>query len=280
MLSYRHSYHAGNHGDVLKHSVLALLLEALARKDTPYCYVETHAGVGRYDLRASEAEKTGEYRDGIARLWSLANVPAEAAPYLAAVRALNPDGQLRFYPGSPRIARHLLRPHDRMVLCELHSTDYPLLKQEFSGERGVSVQHQDGYQGLKAFLPPKEKRGLVLIDPSYEVKSEFDQVITALHQAHRRWPTGMYALWYPILKRETIDRLHARLCESGIRKVLFAELALRPDEVALGMNGSGMLLINPPWQLDEKLKRLLPWLSQQLDPEQHGYWNMEWLVGE
>lgn len=279
MLSYRHSYHAGNHGDVLKHSVLALLLEALARKDTPYCYVETHAGVGRYDLRASEAEKTGEYLDGIARLWSLANIPAEATPYLAAVRALNPEGQLRYYPGSPRIARHLLRPQDRMVLCELHSTDFPLLKQEFAGERGISVNHQDGYQGLKAFLPPKEKRGLVLIDPSYEVKSEFDQVTTALVQAHARWPNGMYALWYPILNRASIDRLQRRLRESGLRKILFAELLVRPDDAALGMNGSGMLLINPPWQLDEKLQRLLSWLHHNLC-DSNGSWTVDWLVPE
>lgn len=280
MLSYRHAYHAGNHGDILKHSVLALLMQALTRKDTPFCYVETHAGVGRYDLRAPEAQKTDEWRDGIARLWHRDNVPEQALPYLDAVRALNPDDKLHYYPGSPRIARHFLRTHDRMVLCELHSSDMPLLKQEFTGDHQVAVHHLDGYQGLKAFLPPKEKRGLVLIDPSYEVKAEFDQVTTALGHAHARWPTGMYALWYPILNRPSIERLHRRLRESGVRKQLYTELCVAPDDGPAGMHGSGMLIINPPWQLDMQLKALLPWLHQCLDSAGHGRWAVEWLVGE
>ncbi|MEW6648087.1 MAG: 23S rRNA (adenine(2030)-N(6))-methyltransferase RlmJ [Pseudomonadota bacterium] len=284
MLSYRHAYHAGNHGDILKHSVLALLMQALTRKDTPFCYLETHAGVGRYDLRAPEAQKTDEWRDGIARLWQRDDVPAQVTPYLDAVRDLNPDGRLHYYPGSPRIARHFARAHDRLVLCELHGSDVPLLKQEFAGDRQVAVHHQDGYQGLKAFLPPKEKRGLVLIDPSYEVKSEFDQVTTALGHAHARWPTGLYALWYPILNRPSIERLHRRMKESGIRKQLYVELCIAPDDGGPmhigGMHGSGMLLINPPWQLDEQLKALLPWLHQCLDHAGHGRWTVAWLVGE
>lgn len=280
MLSYRHAYHAGNHGDILKHSVLALLLQALTRKDTPFCYLETHAGVGCYDLRAPEAQKTAEWRDGIARLWQRDDVPAQAAPYLAAVRALNPDGRLRYYPGSPRLARHFLRGQDRMVLCELHGSDVPLLRQEFSGDRQVAVRHQDGYQGLKAFLPPQEKRGLVLIDPSYEVKSEFDRVTTALGHTHARWPTGLYALWYPILNRPSIERLHRRMKESGIRKQLYVELCIAPDDGPAGLHGSGMLLINPPWQLDEQLEALLPWLHQCLDGHGFGRWSVDWLVGE
>lgn len=280
MLSYRHAYHAGNHGDILKHSVLALLMQALARKDAPFCYVETHAGVGRYDLRAPEAQKTDEWRAGISRLWHEHKVPEQVAPYFDAVRALNPDGKLHYYPGSPRIARHFLREHDRMVLCELHSTDLPLLQQEFAGDRQVAVHHQDGYQGLKAFLPPKEKRGLVLMDPSYEVKAEFDQVTTALTQAHARWPTGMYALWYPILNRPSVERLQRRLRESGMRKLLLAELCVEADDGPAGMHGSGMLLVNPPWQLDAGLKALLPWLHRCLDGSGRGRWKVEWLVGE
>lgn len=308
MLSYRHSFHAGNFADVLKHSVLALLLEGLRRKEAPFCYLETHAGVGRYDLHGAAAQKTGEWREGIARLWPAAEPPEAAAPYLDAVRALNGDGNLRFYPGSPRIARHLLRPQDRMVLMELHPTDLSLLQQEFADDRQVAVHHRDGYTGLKAFLPPQEKRGVVLIDPSYEVKDEFDRVVEALIQNHRRWPTGIYALWYPILNRASIDRLHRRLRDSGIRRVLYAELSVKPDDTPpgmsdggmsekgrfarpqgapeedragmRGMNGSGMLLINPPWQLDQQLTNLLPWLWRQVDRERRGHYAMEWLVPE
>ena len=280
MLSYRHSFHAGNFADVLKHGVLALLLDALRRTETPFCYIETHAGVGRYDLQGAAAQKTGEWRDGIARLWSAAEPPQAAVPYLEAVRALNGDGKLRFYPGSPRIARHLLRQQDRMVLMELHPADLPLLQQEFSGDRRVAVRHQDGHTGLKAFLPPQEKRGLVLIDPSYEVKDEFDRVVETLQESHRRWPTGIYALWYPILNRASIDRLHRRLRDSGMRKILYAELSLRPDDTPFGMNGSGMLIVNPPWQLDQQLGSLLPWLAHHLDSERRGHHAMEWLVPE
>lgn len=305
MLSYRHSFHAGNFADVLKHSVESLLLEALRRKETPFCYIETHAGVGRYDLHGAAAQKTGEWHEGIGRLWSAADIPDAAMPYLEAVRALNEGQTLRFYPGSPRIARHLLRAQDRMVLMELHPTDLPLLQQEFAGDRRVAVHHRDGHEGLKAFLPPKEKRGLVLIDPSYEVKDEFDRVVETLVQSHRRWPTGIYALWYPILNRASIDRLHRRLRESGIRKILYAELSLRPDDAPLGMtkrqdsrfarpqgapqeeragmrgmNGSGMLMINPPWQLDRQLAELLPWLTQQLGGDGQARYALAWLVPE
>lgn len=280
MLSYRHSFHAGNFADVLKHAVLALVLEGLRRKETPFCFIDTHAGVGRYDVKSAPAEKTGEWREGIGRIWSEPNPPAELSPYLAAVRAMNRGPALRFYPGSPRVARHLLRPQDRMVLMELHPSDVPLLQREFEGDRQVGVHHQDCYRGLKAFIPPREKRGLVLFDPAYEVKEEYEQVIDALLAAHKRWPTGVYALWYPILARATVDRMHRQLRDSGIRRILYAELSIRPDDTPFGMNGSGMLLINPPWQLDEQLQSLLPWLWQRLDQQQKGRWSLEWLVPE
>jgi len=279
MLSYRHSFHAGNFADVLKHAVLALLLEALRRKETPFCYIDTHAGVGRYDLGSAEAEKTGEWRDGIGRLWELAEVPTALEPYLAAVQAMNDSGALRFYPGSPRVARHLLRPQDRMVLTELHPTDLPLLRQEFAGDRQVGIHHQDGYRGLKAFLPPPERRGLVLFDPAYEVKDEYEQVIDALLAAHRRWPTGMYALWYPVLSRAPLERMWQRLRESGVRKILRTELTVRTGG-ALGMHGSGVVMVNPPWQLDQQLETLLPWLRQQLGQDEGTATTLEWLVPE
>lgn len=280
MLSYRHAFHAGNVGDVLKHAVLALLIEALKRKEAPFVCLESHAGAGRYDLLAEQAQKTGEYREGIARLWERAGeAPDSLRPYLDAVGALNPGGTLRFYPGSPRIARHLLRPGDRMALMELHPADHALLKQEFAGDRQVGVHLRDGYEALNAFLPPKERRGLLFIDPSYEVKEEYARVITALREAHKRWPGGLYALWYPVLARAATDAFKERLRQSGIPKILDAELTTRPDG-AVGMVGSGMLLINPPWQLDRTLSELLPWLRALLSPDGSGHARVEWLVPE
>lgn len=279
MLSYRHAFHAGNFADVVKHAVLGLLAQALAKKDTPFCYLDTHSGIGRYDLHSAAAEKTGEYKNGIARLWQREDVPPSLVPYLAAVRALNPDGALRFYPGSPRVVRHLLRAQDRMVLMELHTNDYPTLKDEFARDAQVAVHHRDGYEGLNAFVPPKEKRGLVLIDPSYEVKSEFDAVVTALREAHTRWPTGMYALWYPVLDRPSVARLERKLQQSGIRKILVAELCVRPDTHPFGLNGCGMIVINPPWHFDEQLRAVMPWLHTVL-AENQGSERVEWIVPE
>lgn len=280
MLSYRHGYHAGNVGDVLKHAVLALLIEALKKKPAPFAYLETHAGAGRYDLSAAQAEKTGEYREGIGRLWGRDDAPEALAPWLSAVAALNAPGTaLRYYPGSPRVARHLLRAQDRMVLMELHGSEYPVLKQEFAGDKQVAVHHRDGYEGLKALLPPAEKRGLVLIDPSYEVKSEYAQVVEAVQAAHRRFPGGIIAVWYPVLARELTDGFKDAFRASGLRKILDVELTTRP-EGAVGMRGSGMLVLNPPWQLDATMETLLPWLGQVLDPERLGHGFVTWLVPE
>jgi 23S rRNA (adenine2030-N6)-methyltransferase len=277
MLSYRHSYHAGNHADVLKHAVLALLVEALKKKDTPFAYLETHAGAGRYDLRSEQAQKTGEFHAGIARLWDATPVPDALSPYLDAVHALNPEGQLLFYPGSPRVARHLIRPQDRMVLMELHTNEYPVLKQEFAGDRQVAVHHRNGYEGLRGLVPPKEKRGLLLIDPSYEVAAEYGQVVEAVEATAKRWASGILAIWYPLLTRAAGEAFKERFRAAGLRKLLGAEITVRDE--GIGMFGSGMLILNPPWQLDATLQQLLPWIAEILAPHA-GTSRVEWVVPE
>lgn len=279
-MNYRHAFHAGNFADVFKHAVLVAALKALHKKDAPLCYLDTHAGVGRYDLRHEAAQKTGEYQQGIARLWSDAASPEVLGDYLAAVRAVNRGSALRFYPGSPRIVRHLLRPQDRMVLLEKHPEEAARLTHEFAGDRQVMVRAQDGYQGLRAHLPPKERRGLVLIDPPYEAADEFERVIAGLESAHERWASGIYAVWYPIKDRPAIERFHGRLTASGIEKILIAEFLLFPEDTAFRMNGCGMVLVNPPWKLDETLRALLPLLHERLAQAPGGRWSLFWLAPE
>lgn len=278
-MNYRHIFHAGNFADVFKHVVLSLLLKSLHRKDTPFCYLDTHAGAGRYDLSSAAAQKTGEYRDGIRRLWS-GQAPPAVADYLAAVRALNDADTLRWYPGSPRLARFFLRPQDRAVLLERLPQECVQLEEEFAGDRQVLVRCQDGYAGLKAFLPPKEKRGLVLIDPPYESEREFEQAVDGLRLAHARWDSGLYALWYPVKNRAPVERLHRRLVASGMRKILLAEFSPWPEDTAFRLNGCGMVVINPPWKLDETLHALLPALLEVLRQHPAGRAMTSWLVPE
>ncbi len=279
MLSYRHSFHAGNHADVLKHIVEVLILDALKQKDKAFVYHDTHSGAGRYDLTGDHAEKTGEYKDGVAKIWQRADLPEEVLGYIEAVKAMNSDDTLNYYPGSPRIARHCIRPQDRMVLTELHSTDYPLLQQEFERDRQVSIYNEDGFARLKASLPPKERRGLVLIDPSYEIKTDYQGVVKAIQEAHKRWATGVYAIWYPVVLRENIDLMTKGLEKLGIRKILQIELGVSPDTTERGMTASGMIVINPPWKLESQMQTVLPWLKDQLAPE-HGHYKLDWIVPE
>jgi 23S rRNA (adenine2030-N6)-methyltransferase len=278
-MNYRHAFHAGNFADVFKHAVLALLLKSLARKQAPYCYLDTHAGAGRYDLLGEAAQKTGEYRDGIGRLWGTPALPG-LEDYLAAVRALNPSGMLRNYPGSPAIARLLLRAEDRMVLIERHPQEYERLRAEFAGDHRVTVRQQDGYAALKAFLPPPQRRGLVLIDPPYESPEDFEQAFESLQLARARWASGAYALWYPIKDPVPVERLHRRLVRSGLRKLLVAELSPYPADSPLRLNGSGLVLVNPPWQLDQVLAALLPRLLERLHQHPGGRAVSFWLVPE
>lgn len=278
-LNYRHIFHAGNFADVFKHVVLSLLLKSLHKKETPFCYLDTHAGAGRYDLSSAAAQKTGEYRDGIKRLLNSNAIPG-LEDYLAAVRALNDADSLRYYPGSPRIARFFLRPQDRAVLLELRSEECEQLKTEFAGDRQVIVQGQDGYAGLKALLPPSARRGLVLIDPPFESEREFEQLIEGLRVAHARWDSGMYALWYPVKSRPPVERFHRMLVATGLRKILLVEFSPYPEDTAFRLNGCGMVIINPPWKLDETLHSVLPPLLERLRQHPAGHASVFWLVPE
>ncbi len=279
MLSYRHSFHAGNHADVLKHIVQSLILSALQQKDKPFVYHDTHSGVGRYDLTHEWSEKTGEFKQGIAKLWEQKQLPKDIASYINAIKQLNQGDELRYYPGSPRVARAHLRPQDRMVLTELHPSDYPLLEQEFQRDRQVQIFKEDGFQRLKASLPPKERRGLVLIDPPYELAHEYNDVVRSIAQSYKRWATGIYAIWYPVVNRFDIDDMLDGLKGLGIRKILQIELSVSPDTNERGMTASGMIVINPPWKLESQMTDLLPFLQQVIAPVT-GHHKVEWVVPE
>ncbi|MDE2599330.1 MAG: 23S rRNA (adenine(2030)-N(6))-methyltransferase RlmJ [Rhodocyclaceae bacterium] len=269
MLSYRHAFHAGNHADVLKHTVLLQLIKQLQGKDKPFWVVDTHAGAGLYALDEGYAKQLGEYREGIGRLWGRTDLPEAVADYLAAVGEVNPDGKLKHYPGSPWIAYRNLREQDKLRLFELHTTDVRLLQQNFAGAgKQVLIQNEDGLAGLKAFLPPPPRRGLVLIDPSYEDKRDYVKVHQTLREALERFATGVYALWYPCLARSETRELPEKLKRLPAKSWLHVELCVRgrePDENGqVGMYGSGLVILNPPWKLYESLQDVMPWLRDTL----------------
>ncbi|QSD36601.1 23S rRNA (adenine(2030)-N(6))-methyltransferase RlmJ [Pectobacterium brasiliense] len=280
MLSYRHSFHAGNHADVLKHTVQSLIITALKEKEKPFLYLDTHAGAGRYQLSGEHAERTGEYLDGIAKIWQRDDIPAELEPYMQAVRTYNHNGQLRYYPGSPLIARQLLREQDKLHLTELHPSDFPLLRNEFQKDSRTKVLRDDGYQQLKSQLPPLSRRGFVLIDPPYELKTDYQAVVKGIQEGHKRFATGVFALWYPVVLRQHIKRMLKELEATGIRNILQIELAVLPDSDRYGMTASGMIVINPPWKLASQMKSVLPWLHSVLVPEGTGYTLVEQIVPE
>jgi 23S rRNA (adenine2030-N6)-methyltransferase len=271
-MNYRHAFHAGNFADVVKHAVLALLIERLKAKDTAFRIIDTPAGVGLYDLMADEPNRTGEWREGIGRIWDSPLEPALAdvlRPYLGAVAAANgagPPAPLVRYPGSPWIARHLFRRQDRLTAVELHPEDAEALAQRFAGDVQVRTIALDGWLALGAFVPPKERRGLVLVDPPYEAPDEFERMSVAFVAAHRKWPTGIYALWYPVKDLTAVDQLRVTLAHSGIRRILNAELTVRSRLTAGKFNGAGLIVCNPPWRFAETLEALLsglvPLLSQ------------------
>ncbi len=260
-MNYRHAFHAGGFADVVKHAVLALLIERLKLKDTAFRVIDTHAGTGLYDLTGSEAVRSGEWRDGIGRLWQHDLDPGLAAllaPWLEAVKTANPaSAKLRLYPGSPWIARHLLRRQDRLTAVERHPDDAQALAALFAGDVQVRTIALDGWLALGAFLPPKERRGLVLVDPPYEEPDEFERLFDGFTSAHQRWPTGVYALWYPVKDLVAVDRLRVRLAKSGIRRLLRAELTVRERGAGGTFNGTGLVICNPPWQFTQVLGALL-----------------------
>ncbi|MEJ2059251.1 MAG: 23S rRNA (adenine(2030)-N(6))-methyltransferase RlmJ [Gammaproteobacteria bacterium] len=279
MLSYRHAFHAGNFADVHKHVILALLLQSLRAKPKPFCCYDTHAGAGVYDLTEQAAQKTGEFHGGIERLWPITGAESLGG-YLDAVRALNPDGSLHYYPGSPGIARHFLRAADRMVLMELHPADHAALRQNFRNDKRVAVHRRDGFEGLPALVPPQEKRGLVLIDPPYEVKADYGAVVPAVREAHKRWPGGIYAVWYPVLAGNPAQRLLDDLKKSGLRNVLRSEFYIAPPDTPLGLNGSGMVIVNPPWQIDACIAAAVAEMEKRLDTDEAPAPLLDWWIPE
>lgn len=279
MLSYRHAFHAGSAADVLKHAMFVFVLAYAGRKPKPLYLLDTHAGAGIYDLSSPQAQRTGEYAAGIARLIAaVPNEPELVAPYLALVRAANPTGRLEAYPGSPILARRLLRPQDRHEAAELHSSDHRQLRALLGHVPRANVTREDGLALLIARLPPPERRGIVLIDPSYEIKSDHEAVVRALTRAYRRFATGTYLLWYPVIERRRVETFLDSLRASGLRAIYQVELCLRPDAPGRGMTGSGVLVVNPPWTLPSAVDRGLPWLVEKLGaagPNMAG-----WLVPE
>lgn len=289
-MNYRHAYHAGNFADVLKHSVLFALIEAMQAKATPFAFVETHAGSGCYALDGVEAGKTGEYKDGISRLLFPDLYPnsnsgkGQALPPLlrrwldAILRLPGNDNGLKLYPGSPLQVANAMRDIDSAQLCELHPEEATRLRDLFHHDHRVHVHQRNGYEALKALLPPKEKRGLVLIDPPYEAQeTEYRVIEKALKAALERWPTGVYAVWYPIKLRSQVQPFHRWLQHCSARRVLRAELLVHPDDSPLRLNGSGMVILNAPWKLDDALRDSLRVMAPMLSQERPAQWRLDWL---
>jgi 23S rRNA (adenine2030-N6)-methyltransferase len=282
-MNYRHVYHAGNFADVVKHATIARIVEYLKRKEHAFRVIDTHAGAGRYDLSSEEAQKTGEWQSGIGRLLGARLAPEVAAllaPYLEAVRAQNSEGAFSSYPGSPLIVRHLLRKQDRLSAIELHPQEARALKGLFDGDFQTRVLELDGWLALGAHLPPKEKRGLVLVDPPFEKEGEFDRLIEGLQRAHRRWPGGIYALWYPIKDRGAVNRFRADLADTGIAKILDIRFDIRAPSPQPHLDGTGMVVVNPPFTLEAEMRALLPVLHTLLSESPRAHWAVEWIAGE
>ncbi len=265
MLAYRHAFHAGNHADVLKHTVLMLVLRYMNQKDKPYRFVDTHAGAGGYSLEGRYAQKKGEYEQGVARLWDHAGLPEALAGYVALVRRFNAGGKLAQYPGSPAIAQMTLRAQDQMRLFELHPTDHRILAAYLGEQRGVEVRHADGFDGLKGTLPPPSRRGVVLMDPSYEGHNDYGRVIATLRDAIARFAEGVYLVWYPQVGKLEAAQLPKRLEGVAPKGWLHVRLTVQqPDAQGFGLAGSGMFVINPPYTLHDELAAVLPTLVDVL----------------
>jgi 23S rRNA (adenine2030-N6)-methyltransferase len=283
-MNYRHAFHAGNFADVHKHAVLARILEYLRQKPGGFRVIDSHAGAGRYDLYAAEPIRGGEWRDGIARVWDKrtetdVRVKELLVPYVEAVAACNPDGDLRLYPGSPLIAQKMLRGQDRLVACEIEPGSAAGLAGVLRGDRRAKAVAIDGWTAIPAYVPPKERRGLVFIDPPFEDAADFTQLSQALSAAYRKWSGGIYMLWYPIKTREGPDALARRLSRLGIANILRCEMMLRPPHPDGGLAGSGLILVNPPYTLEQELQSLLPALIRILAPRaEQASRRLDWLT--
>ena len=281
-MNYRHAYHAGNFADVFKHAILTRILVYLAKKPAPLRYIDTHAGLGLYDLRQSEAQKTGEWRGGIGKLAHIPPGPARdlLQPWLDCLGDLDADGCPARYPGSPVLAQRLLRPQDSLRLCELHPEDADLLDIHIGHDPRAKILAQDGYAGLNALVPPPERRGLVLMDPPFEVPGEFGRMRKALLKAHAKWREGVYALWYPLKDAEAAG-FGTEIVQAGVRRVLRLQMDFGADPAMPGaLSACGLLLVNPPYVLEAEARLLLPALQAALAPTGRGKWSVEWLAGE
>lgn len=277
MLSYRHAFHAGNHADVLKHFIEVQLLRYLAQKDKPFWYIDTHAGAGCYSLDSGYATQNAEYESGIARLWNRDDMPGPLADYVALVKGINPDGQMKLYPGSPLLAHELLREGDKMRLFELHPSDSELLSDNFA-EYGseVLMQTADGFGALKALLPPPPRRALVLIDPPYEDKQDYQRIVSALGEGLKRFSSGVYAVWYPQLQRTDARQLPEQLKQLPVKGWLNVALTVQePGSDGFGMHGSGMFVLNPPFNLYGILQQVMPYLVKHLGQDKEATFTLE-----
>ncbi|MFT5452994.1 MAG: 23S rRNA (adenine2030-N6)-methyltransferase [Enterobacterales bacterium] len=285
MLSYQHQYHAGNFADVHKHLILRVLFESLLKKEKPFNYIDCHAGSGIYDLESREARKTAERSNGIDQIWLEDSDNETVQTYLEAIRSLNTNNKLRYYPGSPKIASLWMRDQDRAQLIELHPKAQNDLRRRFTRDKRFSLHNRDCYEGLPAIVPPQIKRGLVLLDPSYEEKNEYHNIVDLVIKSEARWATATYAIWYPLLTANRHQYLIDALKRSSLKKVLISEITIndfdhqKDAEQFAGMYGSGMAIINAPWQLDEKLDLILPKIAQSFSAD-YGKSKTTWLRAE
>jgi 23S rRNA (adenine2030-N6)-methyltransferase len=283
MLSYRHAFHAGNFADVLKHSVLIQVLDYMTRKEKGFTYIDSHAGAGMYQLSADYAQKTGEYKNGIAKLFNALDLPEALVPYVDLIKNINQqetcDQQLKVYPGSPGIAKQILRRQDSAHLFDLHPTDINLLQEYCQRWKKSFVKQVDGYQGVLSLLPPPSRRGVVLIDPPYELKEDYQKAVKTIVSAYQKFATGTYILWYPVVKRPLVDTMQQDFTNSSVKNVLQVEFCLTADSEEYGMTGTGLFIVNPPWQLAAQLQDILPYLKNTLGAKQSSF-NLKQLIEE
>jgi 23S rRNA (adenine2030-N6)-methyltransferase len=279
LLSYRHAFHAGNFADVLKHAVLTNVLEYMTRKDKGYTYIDSHSGAGMYQLTEEYAQKTGEYKQGIAKLINNDDIPEALEEYIALIQSFNQAEELKLYPGSPAVAKEFSRRQDSAHLFELHSTDINYLTEFCQRWSKSHVKQSDGYQGILSLLPPPSRRGVVLIDPPYELKEDYAKAVKTIISAYKKFATGTYILWYPVVKRELIDKMREQFIASDVKNVLQVEFCMQKDTDAYGMTGTGLYIVNPPWQLTQQLEAIMPYLKDKLGDSQSSY-SLEQIIEE
>jgi len=280
-MNYRHSFHAGNFADVLKHLILVRVLLHLLKKDSAFRVIETHAGTGMYDLDSNEASRTNEWQYGVGRLMDRPLAGEEAKllePYLSIIRSENSDEKLRYYPGSPLIALKLCREQDRLIFCELHPEEYKALRCNLRGDKRAKAIEINGWTALSAYLPPKERRGVVLIDPAFEEAQEFERLATGLADAYSRWERGTYLLWYPLKGKADSRSLERQIANLKISKTLRIELAIGAVRTEAPLAACGMIIVNPPWTLESELKSLLPPLVERLGRRGVGRYRLDWIT--